>query len=370
MTATDQPRIVIDARIIDRPGMEHTGLGRYTVEIVRGLRSARPHWELVVLSNRAELFAPLLRPRPTRWPTASSVGRITWLQAVSRLALARIRADAWFGTAFVVPRWWNGPSVVTVHDLLFLTMPRRYRGRLNAAHAAWATQSSIARAQTVISVSGATRDALVGLLHVRDDRVQVIHNGVSEIFHRPRGASSSAPANPPYVLFVGTFEARKGLDTLAGALQRLRDDGSPLSAVLAGHPGWGSVEVMRRLRLLGADVRIGPDDDELAELYAGALALAHLSRQEGFGLPVAEGMACGTAVVSTDLPSVREFASDVPMYVDVADAAGVARHLQTLRDHPEELRQRREAGRAAARSLRWELVAERHAEVLERILAG
>lgn len=361
------PRIAVDARIVDRVGMELTGLGRYTVEVVRGLRAVRPDWDLVVLSNRPELFTPRLTPRKTRWPTASSLGRVTWLQAVSRLEVGRLRPDIWFGTAFAVPHWWRGPSAVTVHDLTFVTMPERYRGRLNAAYAAWTTRTSAQRSRVVFSCSNETRDALVDLLDVPFDRIAVIHHGVSAVFH-DGGASCAKVTNPPYVLFVGTFEARKGLDTLAAALARLHQEGAGVRAVLAGRPGWGAEAALARLRRLGARTVISPDDEQLAQLYRGALAVVHLSRQEGFGLPVAEGMASGAAIVSTDLQCVREFACNVPLYAAVGDADAVARHLRTLREHPAERVRRATAGRRVARSLRWESAAERHAATLERAL--
>ncbi|HEY5199184.1 MAG TPA: glycosyltransferase family 1 protein [Solirubrobacteraceae bacterium] len=362
--AVTRPSVVIDARIVDADSMTRTGLGRYTSEVVCGLRLARPHWDLVVLSNRRDLFGAPPAIRRTRWPTASGLGRVTWLQAVSRLELARLRPDLWFGTAYVVPWWWKGASVVTVHDLVFLTMPARYRGRLNAAHASWATRSSVARARTVICDSAHTRGALMEVLDVPSDRLEVVHLGVSEAF-RPGGPRRVAD---PYLLQVGTFEARKGLDTLADALVRLRAEGSPLRAVLAGRPGWGAETDLRRLEELGAEIVVSPDDAELAELYRGALAVTLLSREEGFGLTAAEAMASGTPLVCTDLPAVREFAGSAPLYANPGDSVAVAGHLRALLEDPAERRRRAVLGLDLSRELDWARVAERHAEIIERHL--
>jgi glycosyltransferase involved in cell wall biosynthesis len=342
--------------------MTDTGLGRYTAEVVRGLRRARPQWDLIVLSNRDDLFGDEVALRPTRWPTTSSAGRVAWLQGISRIELARVKPDLWFGTAYVIPWWWNGASVVTVHDLVFLTMPTRYRGRLNAAHAAWATRSSVRRAGSVICDSSETRTSVAELLGAPMERLEVVHLGVSAAFHPGR---SAATADVPYVLHVGTFEARKGLDTLAEALHRVRADGTRLQAIVAGRPGWGATRELERLRELGARIVIGPTDAELAELYRGALALTMLSRQEGFGLPVAEAMACGIPVVSTDLPAVREFAGDAPLYVAIDDVNAVVGHVRTLLGDPEERARRGARGLRMARDLGWSRVAERHAEIID-----
>ncbi|MDQ3721267.1 MAG: glycosyltransferase family 4 protein [Actinomycetota bacterium] len=364
--SVSEPRVIVDARILDRPQMEHTGLGRYTFEVVRGLLEARPAWALTVLSNRPQLFGASTAVRTTRWPTASSLGRITWLQGASRLELLKSGADLWFGTAFVIPRWWGGPAAVTVHDLTFLLMPELYRGRLNALHAKWATRTSVTRARRVITVSEASRAAVLDRFDVAPARVAVIHNGVSDVFH----TEPEDPDDPPYALFVGTFEARKGLDTLAAAAERLAQGGVRLGLVLAGRPGWGAGDALARLERHGARMVHDPSDTALAALYRGALAVIHLSRDEGFGLPVAEAMAAGTAVVSTDLPAVREFAHEVPFYVPVGDGEAVAEHLQTLVKHPSERAAHVAKGRIAARTLRWRHVAERHAKLLERALTA
>lgn len=358
-------RVVVDARILDAPQMTNTGLGRYTAELVHGLRRARPEWDLIVLSNRHDLFGHGIGLRPTHWPTTSSIGRVTWLQGVSRLELARVKPDLWFGTAYVIPWWWKGASVVTVHDLVFLTMPTRYRGRLNAAHAGWATRSSVRRARSVICDSGETRTSVAELLRTPAERLEVVHLGVSADF---RPGLSAYRSDAPYILHVGTFEARKGLDTLAEALDRMRKDGTRLQAVVAGRPGWGAARELERLRELGARIVVSPTDAELADLYRGALALTMLSRQEGFGLPVAEAMACGIPVVSTDLPAVREFAHDAPLYVPIDDVGGVVHHLRTLLTDGEERARRGADGLRMARDLRWSRVAERHAEIIDRHL--
>jgi glycosyltransferase involved in cell wall biosynthesis len=357
------PSIVVDLRLVDRPRMEHGGVGRYALEVARALRRARPGWELVVLSNRPDLVGPL-GPRRTRWPTHTTLGRVAWLHAGSALSGATRAADLWFSPGFVVPLWWRGPSVVTVHDLTFELERGRYRGRLNAAHAQRATRRSARRARRVLCGSRQTADLVAARLGVDPGRMVVTPYGVAEPFFREPVCDPERRER--FLLFVGVWEARKGLETLLAALRAL--DGRA-ELVLAGRPGWGTERVLAELRREpGVRFEQSPSDERLADLYRRALALVHPSRMEGFGLPVAEAMASGCPVVASELDCVREFAGEVPLYAPPGDAAALARALERLLDDPALRAARSREGVRAARPLRWDEVGERTARAIEEAL--
>ena len=315
--------------------MEVTGVGRYALEVARGLPGARPGWRFVAHCNRPDLLADAgLELRRTRWPTASSAGRVAWVHAGSAAGARRDRPDLWFGTAYALPLWWRGPAVVAIHDLVPLLARDRYRGAVNSRYASWVTRRSAGRASTVLCGSRETEARLVAALGVSAEKVAVIPYGVSPVFTtgpEPR----PGPGEEPVLLFVGTFEPRKGLAALHDALGRLDDLGARL--VVAGRPGWGTEELMGRLH---ADPRVqvveAPTDAELARLYRSATALVHPSTMEGFGLPVAEALASGTPVVATDLACVREFAGDVPVYVPPGDGPALVAAIRGLLEAPDE----------------------------------
>ena len=114
-----------------------------------------------------------------------------------------------------------------------------------------------------------------------------------------------------------------------------------------------------------ADVRwLGEvSDDELARLYRGARCAAYVSLYEGFGLPVLEAMACGTPVVTADLPPIREFARGV-VTVDPRDADGIAAGLNEALAHGDELGRE---GREAAAAYDWGRVARETIEVYREV---
>jgi glycosyltransferase involved in cell wall biosynthesis len=150
-------------------------------------------------------------------------------------------------------------------------------------------------------------------------------------------------------------------------VRRLNQEQPRVGLVMAGQPGWGTEQLLAELREdRNVEFREAPSDDELAALYTGALALVYPSEMEGFGLPVAEAMACGCPVIATDLPSIREFADDFPLYIATGDSEQLARHAERLLEGRPDAEARRRGGRQAVSSLTWSALGERTAVVIER----
>jgi glycosyltransferase involved in cell wall biosynthesis len=149
------------------------------------------------------------------------------------------------------------------------------------------------------------------------------------------------------VLWTGTIEPRKNLPTLLDAFERLgRTD---VQLVLAGPQGWNE-DLGERLARLGDLVRpVGfVDPDALRALYAGADVFCFPSLHEGFGLPVLEAMAQGTAVVTSAGTATAEVAGDTGVLVDPLDVAGLVEALSRLLDDDTERQRLGAAGRARA----------------------
>jgi glycosyltransferase involved in cell wall biosynthesis len=358
-------RVAVDLTIVDPPGVEATGVGRHAVEATRALVAARPGWRFVVAGRRADVpGAEMVRPA---WPTERAGARVAWLHVRAGTLVRRCGADVWFSPAPLVPATVRGPAVATFHDLVFLDRPQLYRGRLHARHAGWAAHHAATRAQVLVCVSGATARAVVERLGADSSRVVVVHNGVSDVF---RGGAAGA-SRGRHLLFVGTFEARKGLNTLAAALPAVRAAGVEAPLVLAGRPGWGAADALARLRREpGVEVRLDPDDPALAALYGDALAVLYPSAQEGFGLPVAEAMAAGRPVIASDLDAIREWAGDVPWYVPPDDPGRLAEAIVALLASPDGAAARAAKGTEVAAGLSWAGAGERIAAVLERAVTG
>ena len=196
------------------------------------------------------------------------------------------------------------PVVVTVHDLAVLREPGWFN-RWTRAYSRFAVPRVVRAASRLIAVSEFTKRELVDLLGVEEAKIRVVPNAVDDVF-TPEGPR----ADGDYVLAVGTLEPRKNLLRIAAAVDgELR---------VVGARGWGGVDPPRDVTWLGE-----VSDEELARLYRGARCLVYASLYEGFGLPVAEALACGCAVVTTAGSAMAEVAGDDAVYVDPEDVASI-----------------------------------------------
>jgi glycosyltransferase involved in cell wall biosynthesis len=149
---------------------------------------------------------------------------------------------------------------------------------------------------------------------------------------------SSPPENAgPYLLHVGTCIPRKRMDVLLDVFAAARAQRPDLTLVKVGGE-WSPEQEGRidRLGLRGAiQHRVNLARADVARYYRGAALVLLPSEAEGFGLPVIEALACGAAVVASDLPVLREVGGDAVVYRPVGDVAAWAEAVCGLLAHPE-----------------------------------
>ena len=231
------------------------------------------------------------------------------------------------------------PLVVTVHDLAVFRHPEAFN-RWTRAYSPRVVPRVLAAAQRVIAVSEFTRQELIEMLRVPDEKIRVVPNGVGDEF-----TNVGEAAEGDYVLAVGTLEPRKNLERLVEAVQRTKRE-----LRVVGARGWGGVEVGGNgVRWLGE-----VSDTELARLYRGAACVAYPSLYEGFGIPVLEAMACGVPVVTTRGTAMEEVADGAAVLVDARDPAEIAAGIERAATDRDELVAR---GLERASQFRWDAVA-------------
>ncbi len=323
-----------------------SGVERYAIELVRGLARLAPG-ELV-LFQRPDAPPALATLDVERHETAL-LGRLPLDQAWLPWAALRARVDLLHTLAAPVPVLWRGASAMTVHDATPWLHP-------DAADAGtrWYVKplypQALARADVVFTPTEAAKEDLVRAAGARRERIVVVPHGVDPLFFEARAREGP---RTPYLLAVGTFEARKNLPVLLEALALLRRNGRDLALVVAGRQAWTQSlplgDLAPHVRLAGT-----VPDGELASLYAGAACFVIPSLHEGFGLTLAEAMAVGTPAVASDIPALREVGGETVRYADPHDPASFAVAIGEALDDREGSQLRAAAARGRARRFRWD----------------
>ena len=251
----------------------------------------------------------------------------------------------------------------TIHDMTGRLMPELHTPGNVQAEASFA-DNVLRRANRLIAVSGNTRADAVRLLGLDPDRIEVIYSGIAEVYF----GAKPTPAARPYVFFLGTIEPRKNIDTLLDAWQsfRFRND---FDLLIAGATGWSSGKTLARLQSRPPGVRyLGyVSEDELPGLTAGATAFIYPSLYEGFGFPVAQAMAAGVPVITSNTSCLPEIAGDGALLVDPRSTGEIQSALEKLLASPSLQRQLGTAGMERAQQYRWETCARKSLEFFRRV---
>ena len=175
------------------------------------------------------------------------------------------------------------------------------------------------------------------------------------------------------MFWAGTFQPRKNVRVLLDAFTRLDPEAVPHRLVLAGPRGWKPDDADGEVaRSLGDRVRLlGPVDRErVFPLFAGADLFAFPSRHEGFGIPVLEAMAQGTAVACSDIPALREVAGDAAEFVASDDLDAWVEALRSLLTDPAARAQLVVRGRERVKGYSWARCTDATVAVYEEALGS
>jgi len=347
-------------------------VGRYVDGLLTALCHVSADIAVVCQRSDAERYgkmAPQAQVVPGPPSIAHRSARLAWEQTGLPLLAQQVAADVIHSPHYSMPLRSGRPVVVTIHDASFFTEPDHYATAKGTFFRS-AIRTSLRRAARTIVPSKATRDELVRLLDADATRIDVAYHGVdTDLFHVPDPAEKlrvKARLGLPgtdYIAFLGALEPRKNVPNLIrGWIMAVGDREHPPALVLAGGAGHDDeidavvAEVPPRLRLLRPGYLRFRD---LPGYLGGALICAYPSHGEGFGLPVLEAMACGTAVLTTPRLSLPEVGGDAVAYTQ-EDPAAIAGDLAALLDDPDRLQRLAAAGLARSREFTWEQSAEVH----------
>ena len=368
-------RIGVDFHVLDAL---FQGSRTHLLELFPRVFALRPLWEFFLFLDGTERLAsafPVFRRANVhliKMPKANPVFRLTWqlprLQRSCRLDILH--------TQYITPIPSFCPCVVTIHDILFETMPRFFEFSF-ALRSKLLVRLSARRSAHVFTISKYSRNEIAARYGVNAGKLTVTNMGVdkSRFFAgqaghelvRQRGLQPGR-----YILTTGRLEPRKNHVTLLEAYSKLGADAPPL--VMVGQRHFGYRAVLDRIHALNLEQRVivleDVDDNELPAIYRHASLFVYPSWGEGFGIPVLEAMASGVPVISSSAGALSEVVDGAGVLVGPGDVKGLHDAMSRLLGDAEAGVALSHRGLARSALFRWEEAAEKAVSVYERCAAG
>lgn len=355
-----------------------SGLGNYSRNTLNALKKYYPQ-------NRYTLFTPKVKSElfenPDRFQVVGPPGfyagflKSFWRSFFLSRKLGKYSIDLFHGLSNELPGGIHKtgiPSVVTIHDLIFMRYPEFYKPvdrKIYFRKMKYACQA----AHKIIAISRQTKNDVETFFQVPPGKIEIIYQPVAAAFFEKQDNSAVLKKyNLPekYILAVGTIESRKNQLTLLKAVRRSKIE---IPVVFVGKPTAYLSEIKKYISEKGMENQVvflsGLPENELAALYQNAHFSAYISVFEGFGLPVIESMASGCPVLTSSVSCLPETAGDAAVLCDPSNVEDIADKLKSLLADPTFRKQIIQKGVERAKAFHPEIYAEKLDSLYLHLLA-
>jgi glycosyltransferase involved in cell wall biosynthesis len=379
-------RIGFDAK---RAFNNKTGLGNYSRFVLNALRNYAP--EPTYLAYTPKIKAGLFDEFPSdaiRRPASDNKLYGAWWRSYGiTQSLAKDGIQLFHGLSNELPTGLPKAgikSVVTIHDLIFLRYPELYPA-IDRFFYRRKFRKACAQADVIVAVSEQTKRDIITFYGTPSSKIQVVYQDCHEVFHQPQTSQGWAPPFKtwevsavsqkygiiqPYVLCVGTIEARKNQLRLVQAFQAAQLANAQL--VLVGGKTKFQQEIASFIAKNRLETKVMILNNvpfaDLPTLYRSARVFAYPSFFEGFGIPIVEALHSGVPVIAAAGSCLEEAGGEGGLYVNPNDTDELAQKLQLLWQD-EGLRQRLSAnGKTHVKQFAAENSAKKLTTIYESIL--
>lgn len=276
------------------------------------------------------------------------------------------RLDVFHSSDWIEPPA-KAKKVTTIHDLLVYKFAQYMHPSIvenQKQKLSWVKKECT----KIIVDSQSTKDDVMEILGIEEERLRVIYLGVGEEFV-PQTKEKIATIRKKYhlekdyIMSVGSIEPRKNIDRVITAFKNL-DKKDEFTLAIIGRFAWGN-----RLDL-GHGIMTLPtvEREDLPALYSGARCFVYPSLYEGFGLPILEAMSCGCPVITSDRGSLKEVAGNYAIIVDPVNDDLLYEAIKMILSASETHRTKRiKEGQEWVKQFSWEKTARQTKAVYEEL---
>lgn len=317
------------------------GVSRYIRYLITELAKEPGEHSYTIFVNGQDIIQQLpansqITYVPAPWPEAKPAVRVAWEQLTLPSLIRQKQIQVLHSPVNVKPEFLpqSCASIVTLHDLAFLRFPHVLTRAKRMYHQTF-TVRSLRHTSMLITVSDSTQRDAHELIGIPSGRMQTIYPCIDERFTNKRDEEQTRlfrqqhGLEEGFFLYLGTLEPRKNISAIIEAYALLREKQAiRQKLVLAGGKGWLYDEIFTKVQQMGLEREVlfpgFVSDKDQVLWYQAANVFVYPPLYEGFGLPVAEALACGTPVVTSNVSSLPEAGNDLALCVDPSDTSALA----------------------------------------------
>lgn len=353
------------------------GFGWYTFEITKRLVQQNPEHTFILFFDRkfdpkfvfGDNVIPVVLHPQARHPILFKI----WFNQSVKRALKKYKADIFFSPDGYLSLTSQVKQVAVMHDLNFVHNPEDLKPAMRRYYLTEFPKFA-KKAAHIVTVSEYSKQDICKQYNIPQNGVTAIWNGASEAF-QPLSSGTIQKVREtfsgglPYFLFVGAIHPRKNVRRLIEAYAKYRNDNpnSSMPLVIVGTELWSNsamdLEISDTLKNSIHFTGHLPLE-ALAKVMGAAEIFAFVPYFEGFGIPMAEAMRCGTPVLAGDRTSLPEVGGDAAIYCDPFDVADIANKMALLANDDTLRASLREKGLERSKSFSWDDAAKKVWEVL------
>lgn len=265
---------------------------------------------------------------------------------------------------YFIPKNIKSKTVVTIYDMVYKLYPETmYKSNYDLLSKN--TQRSAQAADIILTISENSKEEIVDLLNVPDEKVKIAYPATDTSVFYPKTEVTDRNIlinkygiDREYILYLGTLEPRKNIPALVKAFKIVSNENQDIKLVLAGGKGWKYNEIFTLVQQLKLEDRIiftgYIDEGDIPVVLSNAIMFVFPSIYEGFGMPPLEAMACGTPVIVSNSSSLPEVVGDAGIQVEPKDIERMANEMGRLINDTELRKHYSKKGIVQAKKFSWE----------------
>ena len=334
-------KIAINTRLLISDKLE--GIGWFCFETLTRITKQHPEHEFFFIFDRAydtklnfaSNVKAIVAPPQARHPLLYLI----WFEVTLPIILKRIKADLFLSPDGYLSLMSSVKQIAVFHDLNFEHYPNDLP-RIEILYYTHFFPLYAKKACRIITVSSYSKRDIIETYKIAPEKIDIAHNGVGEIFVPISQAEKVLCKNTftdglEYFIYVGSIHPRKNLTNLFRAFDLFKKRTHlPNKLVIVGNRKWWTSEINRvyeKLHFKEDVIFLGRQETSvLHHLIASAEALTYVSYHEGFGIPILEAFASGTAVITSNITSMPEVAGEAALLVNPFSPSSIADAMELI----------------------------------------